>query len=90
MRENAHLSLSPINRWPNIAQKKKPPQVSPRRLSPQRLFVGVGVGTGIDGTVIAGIIGCGFGILLHGRLRKGRGISRQLFLAHTGRALLGR
>ena len=26
---------------------KKPPQVSPRRLSPQRLFVGVGVGTGI-------------------------------------------
>ena len=47
MRENAHLSLSPINRRPHIAQKKKPPQVSPRRLSPQRLFVGVGVGTGI-------------------------------------------
>ena len=47
MRENAHLSLSPINRRPHIAQKKKPPQVSPRRLSPQRLFVGVGVGIGI-------------------------------------------
>ena len=83
MRENAHLSLSPINKWPHIAQKKKPPQVSPRRLSPQRLFVGVGVDTGIGGTVVAGIIGslgCGFGILLHGRLRKGRGISRQLLL----------
>ena len=44
MRENAHLSLSPINRRPHIAQKRKPPQVSPRRLSPQRLFVGIGIG----------------------------------------------
>lgn len=87
MRENAHLSLSPINRRPHIAQKKKPPQVSPRRLSPQRLFVGVGID---DGMVIISIIGCGFGILLHGRLRKGRGISRQLLLAHTRRTLLGR
>ena len=55
MRENAHLSLSPINRWPHITQKKKPPQVSPRRLSLEGLFVGVGADTGIDGTVIAGI-----------------------------------
>lgn len=89
MRENAHLSLSPINRRPHIAQKKKPPQVSPRRLSPQRLFVGIGIGID-DGMVIVSTIGCGFGILLHGRLRKGRGISRQLLLAHTRRALLGR
>ena len=88
-----NLSLSPINRRPHIAQKKKPPQVSPRRLSPQRLFVGVVVGVDIgtdDGMVIVSIIGCGFGILLHGRLRKGRGISRQLLLAHARRALLGR
>ena len=49
------------------------------------LFVGVGIS--VDGTVIAGVIGCGFGIFLHGRLRKGRGISRQLLLAHTRRAL---
>ena len=40
--------------------------------------------------VIVSIIGCGFGILLHGRLRKGRGIGRQLLLAHARRALLGR
>lgn len=75
MRENAHLSLSPINRRPHIAQKKKPLQVSPQRLSPQRLFVGIGIGIG-NGMVIASIIGRGLGILLHGRLRKGRGISR--------------
>ena len=83
MRENAHLSLSPINRRPHIGQKEKPPQVSPRRLSPQRLFVGLGVDVGIDvgGAVIAGVIGYGFGILLHGRLRKSCGISRQLRLA---------